>query len=63
MKDVCIFSDESSSEEEEDQVNALDSPLVRRQVKGKMVEGVNGIYEGSWLIILLLFITISSFYL
>ncbi|KAJ0182082.1 hypothetical protein K1T71_002804 [Dendrolimus kikuchii] len=38
-------SDESSSEEEEEQVNPLDSPLVRRQIKGKMVEGVNGIYE------------------
>ncbi|XP_075992665.1 SET domain containing 2 isoform X2 [Anticarsia gemmatalis] len=38
--------EESSSEEEEEQVNTgLDSPLIRRQTKGKVVEGVNGIYE------------------
>ncbi|CAB3250495.1 unnamed protein product [Arctia plantaginis] len=38
--------EDSSSDDEEEQVNAgLDSPLIRRQTKGKVVEGVNGIYE------------------
>lgn len=42
-----MFTDESSSSEEEEPVSSgLDSPLVRRQTKGKVVEGVNGIYEG-----------------
>lgn len=41
---LCI--DESSSEEEIEPMSAVETAVVRRQMKGKMVEGVNGIYEG-----------------
>ncbi|CAH4012491.1 unnamed protein product [Pieris brassicae] len=37
--------DESSSDEEADAMSAVETAVVRRQMKGKMVEGVNGIYE------------------
>ncbi|XP_046961322.1 probable histone-lysine N-methyltransferase CG1716 [Vanessa cardui] len=37
--------DESSSEEEAEPMTALESAVIGRPVKGKLVEGVNGIYE------------------
>ncbi|XP_063838432.1 probable histone-lysine N-methyltransferase CG1716 [Ostrinia nubilalis] len=36
---------EESEEEEAEQLSAIDTAIVRRQMKGKLVEGVNGIYE------------------
>ncbi|XP_004931047.3 histone-lysine N-methyltransferase SETD2 isoform X2 [Bombyx mori] len=38
-------AEDSSSDEEEQLNSSLDSPLVMRHAKGKLVEGVNGIYE------------------
>ncbi|CAH2104261.1 unnamed protein product [Euphydryas editha] len=37
--------DESSSEEEAEPMTALECAVIGRPVKGKLVEGVNGIYE------------------
>lgn len=43
---VCVFADESSSEEE---MEVAESPAARPH--GKFVEGVNGIYEGTYLVL------------
>lgn len=42
-----FVTEESSSEEEVEAEAALEASVLSRPLKGKVVEGVNGIYEGN----------------